>query len=93
MYPHHSLGVGVGIGAGVDGGVGLGLGVGVDGWMLVRASYKRKTNITKPKCLLYAEYNILYRVCIKCTPITHWEWVWALVRVWMGVGVDGWMFV
>ena len=55
----------MGIGAGVDGGVGLGLGVGVDGWMLVRASYKRKTNITKPKCLLYAEYNILYRVCIK----------------------------
>ena len=58
MYPHHSLGVGVGIGAGVGGGVGLGLGVGVGGWMLVWASYKRKTNITTPKYLLYAEYNI-----------------------------------
>jgi hypothetical protein len=50
--------VGVGIGAGVGGGVGLGLGVGVGGWMLVWASYKRKTNITTTKYLLYAEYNI-----------------------------------
>ena len=62
MNPHHSLGVGGGIGAGVGGGVGLGLGVGVGGWMLVRRSYKRKTNITTPKYLPDAEYIILYRV-------------------------------
>ena len=37
------------------------------------------TNNTTP------EYNILYRVCIECTPITHWEWVWELVRMWVGV--------
>ena len=108
MYPHHSLGVGGGIGAGVGGGVGLGLGVGVGGWMLVRRSYKRKTNITTPKYLPDAEYIILYRVCIECTRTggqressgrqttaqreggggrQYWEWVWALVRVWMGVWV------
>ena len=76
MYPHHSLGVGVGgvgvgigAGVGVGGGVGVGqgLGVGVGGWMLVRRSYKRKTNITTPKYLPDAEYDILNRVCIECT--------------------------
>jgi hypothetical protein len=59
MYPNLSLGVGVGIGAGVGGGVGLGLGVGVGGWMLVWASYKKKTYITTPKYILYAEYHLI----------------------------------
>jgi hypothetical protein len=76
MYPHHSLGVGVG-------GVGVGIGAGVGGGGGVRVC----TNITTPKYLLYAEYDILYRVCIECTPITHWEWVGALVGVWVGVWV------
>jgi len=82
MYPHQSLGVGVG---GVGVGVGGGAGVGVEVQVCI--------NITTPKYLLNAKYNILYRVCIECTPITHWEWVWGVwvwgVWVWAEVGVWG----